>query len=169
MPRATSAGAAALGLLTLTACVGDGQGPVVGEPAPEYVAATLEGDTLRLSDFRGEVVLLNLWATWCAPCRAETPFLQSLYEERSDEGFRVVGISLDTGDAADQVAMFVEEFGVTYTILHDPRMKGMELYRVIGLPATFLIDREGILRWMMYGPVSETNRDFMDAVSEALE
>ena len=142
--------------------------PTVGEPVPEYAAATLAGDTVSLASLRGEVVLLNLWATWCAPCRAETPFLQEFYEERADEGFRVVGISMDAGDAADQVAMFVEEFGVTYTILHDPQMRGMELYRILGLPATFLIDRQGTLRWMMYGPVSETNQDFLDAVAESL-
>ncbi len=143
-------------------------GPRTGFSAPDYAAATLEGDTISLAELRGEVVLLNLWATWCAPCRHETPFLQDIHERYRDEGFRIVGISMDTRDAADDVAMFVEEYGVTYTILHDPRMRGMELYQVLGLPATFLIDREGTLRWMMYGPVSETNTAFFEAIEDAL-
>jgi peroxiredoxin len=153
----------------MQACVpADARGPRLGAPAAEYVATTLDGDTVALSTLRGEVVLLNLWATWCGPCRTETPYLQSLYEERAPEGFRIVGISLDVASAANQVAAFVEEFGVTYTILHDPQMRGMEIYRVIGLPATFLIDREGILRWMRYGPIDESDRDFLDALDDVL-
>lgn len=144
------------------------RGPRVGEPAIEYVAATLEGDTVSLASLRGEVVLLNLWATWCVPCRTETPYLQSLYEEHAGAGFRIVGISLDTGDTADQVAAFVEEYGVTYTILHDPQMRGMELYQILGLPATFLIDREGVLRWMRYGPIAENDPDFLGALDDVL-
>ena len=111
---------------------------------------------------------MNLWATWCVPCRSETPYFVDLYEEYKDRGFRVVGISLDTGDASDQVKMFTEEYGVTYTILHDPQMRGMDLYNVPGLPATFLIDREGILRWIRYGPILEGDADFLGALEELL-
>jgi peroxiredoxin len=113
-------------------------------------------------------VLLNLWATWCVPCRTETPYLQSLHEEHEADGFRIVGISLDTGSAANQVAAFVEEYGVTYTILHDPQMRGMDLYQILGLPATFLIDREGVLRWMRYGPITENDPDFLGALDDVL-
>jgi cytochrome c-type biogenesis protein len=104
-----------LAMLGASACApADMQrGPRLGEPAIEYAAATLEGDTVSLASLRGEVVLLNLWATWCVPCRTETPYLQSLFEEHQSEGFRIVGTSLDTGNAADQVAAFVEEYGVT--------------------------------------------------------
>jgi len=123
---------------------------------------------VSLGSLRGEVVLLNLWATWCGPCRTETPYLQSLYEERSADGFRIVGVSLDVGDAAEQIAQFVEEYGVTYTILHDPQMRGMDLYQVLGLPATFLIDREGVLRWMRYGPILEGDPDFLGALEDVL-
>jgi cytochrome c-type biogenesis protein len=142
--------------------------PRIGQPAIEYPAATLAGDTVTLASMRGQVVLLNLWATWCVPCREETPYLESLYQEHEDEGFQIVGISLDTGDAADQVADFVEDYGVSYTILHDPQMRGMELYQVPGLPATFLIDREGVLRWLRYGPILEGDQDFARALEEIL-
>ena len=142
--------------------------PRLGEPIREYAAATLAGDTVTLASLKGKVVLLNLWATWCTPCRMETPYLQSLFEAHEAEGFEIVGISMDTGNAADDVAMFVEEYEVTYTILHDPQMRGMELYQVLGLPATFLIDREGVLQWMRYGPILESDTDFLQALEDAL-
>jgi hypothetical protein len=75
---------------------------------------------------------------------------------------------MDTHSAAADVDMFVEEYGVTYTVLHDPRMVGMDLYQVLGLPATFLIDREGVLRWMRYGPIQEGDAEFLSALEDAL-
>ena len=142
--------------------------PQMGNLAPAYAATTLAGEAVSLESLRGEVVLLNFWATWCGPCRFETPFLQELFEEYDERGFEIVGVSMDTGDAADQVAMFVEEYGVSYTILHDSQMRGMEVYQILGLPATFLLDREGTLVWMKYGPVSETDAAFFQAIEDAL-
>lgn len=142
--------------------------PRIGEPARDYAATTLAGEEVSLSSLRGEVVLLNLWATWCTPCRMETPYLQSVYDEYHEQGFEIVGISMDTGDAAEDVAMFVDEYDVTYTILHDPQMGGMELYQVLGLPATFLIDRDGNLRWMRYGPIPEGDPEFLQALEDLL-
>ena len=160
-----------LSLLAVAACASGDQPdrPRIGGAAPPYQAVTLEGDSVSLASLRGRVVLLNLWATWCAPCREETPFLQALYEEHRDRGFEVVGVSMDTGSQTDVIEEFVEEFGVDYTILHDRTMRGMDLYHVLGLPATFLLDREGTIRWMRFGPVGETDRDFLDAVEEALQ
>jgi peroxiredoxin len=140
----------------------------VGLEAPAYGGTTLAGDSVSLAGLRGQVVLLNLWATWCAPCRHETPFLQSLFLQRGGEGLTIVGMSLDTGDARDQVAEFIEEFGVTYPILLDPQMRGMDLYRVLGLPASFLIDRDGVLRWMRFGPVAEDDQEFLTALESML-
>lgn len=142
--------------------------PRMGSPVPSYEAVDLQGEMVSLESLKGQVVLLNMWATWCAPCRQETPFLQELYEQHEAEGFRIVGASMDTGSAADQVEMFKEEYGVTYTILLDPQMRGMDSYQVLGLPATFLIDREGILRWMKYGPLDETDSEFQQALEDAL-
>ena len=147
---------------------GDGGPPRIGAPAAAYEAATLDGRVVSLESLRGQAVLLNLWATWCIPCRQETPYLESVYNEYKDQGFEIVGISMDAGEAADDVAMFVQDFGVTYTILHDPQMSGMELYQVLGLPATFLIDREGVLRWMRYGPIPEGDGEFLAALNDVL-
>jgi cytochrome c biogenesis protein CcmG/thiol:disulfide interchange protein DsbE len=156
--------------LAMTGCaaVESAGPPRVGEPARDYAATNLEGKEVALADLRGRVVLLNFWATWCTPCRMETPYLQSVFEEYAEDGFEIVGVSMDTGDAADDVAMFAEEYAVTYTILHDPQMRGMELYQVLGLPATFLIDREGVLRWMRYGPIPEDDPEFLSALDDVI-
>lgn len=142
--------------------------PRVGEAARPYAAATLQGDTISLESLKGEVVLLNLWATWCTPCREETPYLQEIYEQHRDAGFRIVGASMDTRNQAEAVRMFVEEYEVTYTILHDPAMRGMDVYQALGLPATFLIDREGTLRWLRFGPIPEGDPEFLAALDAVL-
>ncbi|MDH5759949.1 MAG: TlpA family protein disulfide reductase [Gemmatimonadota bacterium] len=158
-------------LLSLGGCGPVGSdGPLrPGQAVPEYRAVDLRGDTVSLRDLRGRVVLLNLWATWCAPCRTETPFLEELSQRHREDGLEIVGVSMDTRDASSDVSSFVEEYGVTYTILLDPEGRGFNLFQVIGLPATFLVDREGKLRWMRFGPVGEHDGDFREALEEALQ
>jgi peroxiredoxin len=124
---------------------------------------------MSLASLRGRAVLLNFWATWCTPCRQETPFLQSLFARSASEGLVIVGVSMDTGDARGQVEDFVREYGVTYPVLVDPQTRGMDIYEVIGLPASFLVDRDGVLRWMRIGPVAESDRDFLKALETVLE
>ena len=152
---------------TLLACASP-ERPTIGAAAPAYAAATLAGDSVSLEGLRGNVVLLNLWATWCVPCRTETPYLQSVFEQYRDRGLRVVGVSQDVGDASRDIQAFVQEYGVTYTILHDPRMRGLDLYRVNGMPGSFLIDREGVLRWLQYGPIREGDTRFLRALEDVL-
>ena len=161
--------AVVLAALTLACSQSDAPAPPrPGFPAPAYEAVDAQGQTVSLESLKGDVVLLNMWATWCGPCRAETPYLQELFEQYEEQGFHIVGASMDTGNAADQVEMFTEEYGVTYTILLDPQMRGMDSYQVLGLPATFLIDREGVLQWMKYGPLGETDSEFHEALEDAL-
>jgi len=159
----------AVACLLLAACAGaDQTGPRVGRAAPAYAGEALSGDTVSLESLRGNVVLLNLWATWCAPCRRETPFLQDLHEEWNDQGLEVVGVALDSPGARERVDAFVEEFGVTYTVLYDPQMRAMDLYRVLGLPGTFLVDREGTLVWMRFGELKVDDPGFHEALEVAL-
>lgn len=168
--RARAASVLTFAALAAAACGGgEAAGPRVGAPAPEYTASNLQGDSVSLSSLRGQVVLVNLWATWCAPCRHETPYLQSLSQEHGDEGLTIVGISMDTRDARDQVEEFVREYGVTYHVLVDPQMRGMDTWHVLGLPASFLIDREGTLRWMRFGPVSADDQEFAEALGTLLQ
>ena len=157
----------ALAALTV-ACTPPERPAGVGMTAPDVTALTLGGDTVALSSFRGEPVLLNLWATWCAPCRRETPYLQELAERHEGEGLRVVGLSLDRAGFEPEINDFVEEFGVSYTVLRDPEMVSMDRYPVAGLPATFLVDRDGMIRHSVSGPVAEGDRAFEAALREIL-
>lgn len=158
---------AAAGLLAGCAAA-DHPGPVVGKPMPAYEVETLAGDSVSIASMKGEVVLLNLWATWCVPCRKETPFLESVYRDRQAQGLEVLGVSLDTG-SQQAVRDFVRTLGVTYTVGLDPGMRAMDLYQVPGLPASFLLDRDGILRWMRYGAVSESDQEFRTALDSLLK
>ena len=156
-------------VLAAVACARPNPKPDVGADAPELVATSLAGDTVALSSFEGAPVLLNLWATWCAPCRRETPYLQSLHERYADQGLRVVGVTVDTRGAASAVRDFIGEFGVTYTILSDPDMTSMDRYAVIGLPATFLLDKGGVIRHVSIGPVAEGDARFEAALRSVLQ
>lgn len=127
-----------------------------GEPvydAPDFALATLEGDTLRLTDLRGQVVLLNFWATWCAPCRQEIPDLNAMHTDYAAEGFLVVGVSEDEGGFAD-VEPFAAEFEIPYPLVVDERGQLAEAYGgVWGLPTSFLIDQEGRIARRILGIV----------------
>ena len=168
--RACRVVAACVLLGVAAGCAGsERQGPPrIGEPARPYAAMTLAGDSVSLESLHGDVVLLNLWATWCTPCRDETPYLQEIFEEYRDQGFHIVGASMDTRNQTEAVRMFVEEYAVTYTILHDPGMRAMDVYQAIGLPATFLFDREGVLRWLRFGPIPEGDPAFLAALESVL-
>jgi cytochrome c biogenesis protein CcmG, thiol:disulfide interchange protein DsbE len=117
----------------------------VGRLAPSYGAQTMSGEPVVLADLRGEVVLLNVWATWCYPCRKEMPSLQALEQELGDAGLRVVAVSIDRAGNAGEIRDFLEEHGITFTILHDPEQDIAVPFRTRGVPESWLIDREGVL------------------------
>ena len=165
-------GATLATLFWVSACVPEDlpAPPQVGEPAPEFVAMSLDGQrTVALADYAGQTILVNLWATWCAPCRFETPYLQSVYEENQDRGLMIVGISVDSPSALDLVNDFLEEMGVTYDILLDPDMVSTDVFVAIGLPASFLIDEEGVVRFTRLGPIAEGDPEFLEALEQTLE
>lgn len=129
----------------------------VGAMAPDYAAASLDGEMVDLASFRGRAVLLNIWATWCRPCVKEMPALQRLHEQFSDDGLVVIGVSVDNpalvmGDATEAVRKFVDEYGLTFEILLDPESRIESGYPVAGLPMTYLIDRDGKIHDRILGP-----------------
>ena len=130
----------------------DGQRPREGEPAPDFTLLSAEGERVALSDFRGKTVVLNFWATWCPPCRAEMPELQAVWEERG-EGEDLVVLAVDVGERADEVMAFVENFGLTFPVALDVDGSVADHYGLPGLPSTFFIDAEGVLRSQVLGPV----------------
>jgi cytochrome c biogenesis protein CcmG, thiol:disulfide interchange protein DsbE len=140
----------------------------LGRPAPGYAATTLAGDSVGLHELRGQVVLLNVWATWCAPCREEIPDLQELYVRHADRGFEVVGVSVDGRNERENIRRFAESFNVSYTIWHDPDDAIGNRFRTIGVPTTFLIDRQGVLVWRHMGPVTADDASLNEALERAL-
>ena len=151
------------------ACGGEARPTVaVGAPAPKYAATTLAGDSASTTALAGKVVLLNIWATWCAPCRDEIPYLQSLYAKHQGDGLEIIGVSVDARGQDDAIQGFVKDFGMTYPIWRDPDERIQSLYLALGVPASYLIDRHGILRWRRIGIVSETDSSFNSALAQAL-
>lgn len=140
----------------------------IGQPAPSYGATAMSGDSVSLAALRGKVVLLNVWATWCGPCRKEIPELRALHAAYRDRGFEVVGVSVDTDGTDETIRAFLKEFRMDYPIWRDPDERVSALFRLAGVPATFLIDRRGILRWKMTGPVEPGDTTLTAAIDKAL-
>ena len=135
------------------------------EPAQEFELKSLDGRTMKLSDFRGKVVVLNFWATWCAPCRVETPWLVDLYRQYKEQGLEVVGVSMDDGDQ-EHVADFVKEMGINYTVLMGNHAVGDAYGGLRFLPQTFFIGRDGKIIKHSFGTRSKS--DFEDAIKQSL-
>jgi cytochrome c-type biogenesis protein len=140
----------------------------VGAPAPVYAASTVEGTPASLADLRGQVVLLNIWATWCKPCRQEMPALDTLQRRHGASGLTVIGVSIDEPGARDRIAPFARELGASYTLWHDPADRVSSTFLAVGVPASYLIDRDGTLRWRHVGPVTADDPALTAALREAL-
>lgn len=162
----------ALAALTLlTAACGDGTAVAkvgVGHAAPAYAATTMDGTPISLADKKGEVVLLNVWATWCKPCRQEIPALDSLHREFAARGLTVAGVSIDVIDDTARIAGFARELGASYALWLDPDDRVSNTFRAIGVPSTYLIDREGVLRWQHMGAVTASDAKLRAVLDSAL-
>lgn len=140
----------------------------LGKPAPAFTLTNLSGQTVRLSDFKGKVVLLDFWATWCAPCRMEIPDLIQLQKQYADRGFTVLGIALDDEGAA-VVKPVAQKLGVTYPVLVGNTQVAAAYGGIEALPTTFLIGRDGKILKTYIGTrdKSEFQQDIQSALSQA--
>ncbi len=129
----------------------------VSHAAPELSLTDLHGSPVALADYRGTVVLVNNWATWCPPCKAEMPTLQAYYEDHKGQGFTIIAI--ESGDPLAEVVGFVAEYGLTFPVWPDAAMKSIGAFRNPGLPSSYVIDRAGIVRLAWAGAVS---RDMLE-------
>ncbi|MGI8619178.1 MAG: peroxiredoxin family protein [Gemmatimonadaceae bacterium] len=139
----------------------------VGSQAPNFTATTLDSvpGTKTLGDYEGQVVLLNLWATWCGPCRVEMPSIQNLHDAYASRGLRVVAVSVDAGGAEEQIRSFTDSLGLTFEILHDSAGAIQRAYRTTGVPETVVIGRDGVIRKRVRGAVhwdSPANRALVE-------
>ena len=140
----------------------------VGAPAPAYSAETLDGKMISLADHRGQVVLLNIWATWCKPCREEIPALETLHQRHAAAGLLVAGVSIDLTSEKPRVESFARALGATYPLWLDPDDRVSNTFLAIGVPATYLIGRDGTLRWRHMGPVTADDPALQAALTVAL-
>jgi peroxiredoxin len=129
----------------------------INQPAPELSLSDLNGNLVSLKDFRGDVILVNNWATWCPPCRQEMPEFQSYYEDHQDEGFQILAV--EAGQPAEEVQAFVSEVGLSFTILLDPENISLTTFQNSSLPNSWVIDRKGNLRLAWLGAI---NKDTLD-------
>ncbi len=137
---------------------GLGVGASVFQLAPNFEAQDLDGNLVRLSDFQGQPVILNFWATWCTACEAEIPALQRLFQERKDEGLVVLGVDWGEGRAGAARA-FLERLGATYVSAMDPSGAIGDRYRVQGLPVTLAIDKDGVIQDFVAGELTYRSFD----------
>lgn len=151
---------------------------IAGEPAPAFTVTDMEGRRAALDQYAGKVVLLNIWATWCPPCREEMPSMQRLYESMEGTDFEIVAVSVDAAEAGQagwggnvggDVAAFVQEYGLTFPILRDPSGEIADTYQTTGLPETFLIGRDGIIYKKVAGGTLWDDERYVAQIRRLLE
>jgi peroxiredoxin len=149
-PTATADGVTSV---TLTGAA-TGQAPTVGQPAPDFMATTVDGKPVRLSEFKGKPVWLTFGASWCQPCRAENPDIKATYEKYKASGLVVLAIFISEDNAA--VTDYADRIGLTYLKVADPDTKIASEYRILGIPSHYFIDSSGVLRQMKIGSLDTT-------------
>ena len=137
-----------------------------GQPAPDFALKSSTGENLRLSEFRGDVVMINFWATWCGPCRQEMPLLDELYSRYQRVGFNLLGVNID--DDSRRAMRMIEELGVNFPILFDARKEVSELYEVEAMPVTVIVDREGTVRYIHHGYKPGYEDKYLDQIRSLL-
>ena len=125
--------------------------PGLSLPAPNFTLPNLDGNNVSLTDYRGKVVLLNIWATWCLPCLVEMPSMQKLYQELKDEGFLILAVSLDES-GVEAVKPFVKMHKLDFPVLLDTKGEIKSLYQITGIPESFVIDKSGTIVERIVGP-----------------
>jgi peroxiredoxin len=139
-----------------TSTAGEIPAPREGFLAPDFSLQTPEGETVTLSELRGQAVLVNLWATWCPPCRAEMPAIQKLYEEYKDQGFMVLAVNMTYQDNPQAVLPFTQENNLTFPILLEETGEMARKYELRSLPSSFFVNRNGTIQEVVIGgPMSE--------------
>lgn len=140
-----------------------------GSAAPDFRAKELGSSTYKsLADYKGQVVILNIWATWCIPCREELPSLEQLYREYGPKGLKLVAVSADKGVSEDSIRAFAKNYGATFEILHDPSDAVEDAYQTTGFPETFVIGREGTIRKKWIGAADWSSQGNRALVAQLL-
>ena len=156
-----------LGLLvTVFAATALASSDLEGKAAPDFALKSSTGENLRLSEYRGDVVMINFWATWCGPCRQEMPLLDELYARYERVGFNLLGVNID--DDSRRAMQMIEELGVDFPVLFDARKEVSKLYEVDAMPVTVLVDREGNVRHVHHGYKPGYEEKYLDQIRSLL-
>ncbi len=139
---------------------------LTGQTAPDFVLKSATGENLRLSEYRGDVVMINFWATWCGPCRQEMPLLDELYGRYQRVGFNLLGVNID--DDSRRAMAMVNELGIKFPVLFDEDKKVSKLYEVEAMPLTLLLDREGTVRHIHHGYQPGYEQKYLDEIRSLL-
>lgn len=163
---------AAIVVVVLMVILGQRQkfAPVLeGSTAPDFTLPDLKGKMVKLSDYKGKVVFLNFWATWCKPCEEEIPSMQIMYDvlKKQSQNFVLLAVSVDS-KGPDVVESFAKKYGITFPILHDRKGYIKEVYKTTGVPETFIIDQNGVVAEKVWGPRNWNKRDSVTTVLELL-
>ncbi|MEM7154839.1 MAG: TlpA disulfide reductase family protein [Myxococcota bacterium] len=147
---------------------GRNAGSPVGKPAPTLAGKTIDGERVALSDLRGQVVLINVWATWCKPCNKELPELARLHDDLNPKGFSVLGVSVDKRQMLQQVHVRVRQHGLHYPMLFDPEGLALSDWKITGYPTSILIGRKGNILWRRNGMIHPNDPELTKQIESAL-
>jgi peroxiredoxin len=140
----------------------------INQPAPEFKTKSLDGDEVSLADYRGQVVLLNVWATWCDPCVRELPELARLHEQLHDKGLTVIGLNTDVRGKLGAVRTMVVRNQLPFPVWLDFESKSQVTFELRGYPTSFLIDRQGNIRWKREGEILRNDPELMPILETVL-
>lgn len=158
--------ARSLGLSLLLLAASNSHAVGLETSAPDFTLETLDGPNLRLEEYRGQVVLLNFWASWCGPCRQEMPVLDRLHQRYEDTGFAVLGVNVEGERAPAQ--KIVDKTNVTFPVLIDAKQKVSEMYDLEAMPSTVVIDRDGVVRYIHRGYKPGDEAKYVEVVKELI-
>jgi len=156
-------------LLVITLAVFPKDAPQIGQPAPPFQGTTFDGKKIELNDFKGKVVLLDFWASWCVPCREEMPFLIDLYNRYHKSPFEIIAINIDT--KLDNARKFMDQLSenIRFTVVKDSEQQIPPKYQINGMPTSVLIDKKGIIRFWHTGFKASYKEDYISEIDELLK
>ena len=144
----------------------DSSGVEIGKTAPDFELVTLKGESVKLSDYKGKKVILNFWATWCPPCKAEMPHMQKFYEENKENGIEILAVNLtDIDSGKESIESFVKEYELTFEIPLDQEGVIGRQYQAFTIPTSYLIDTNGVISNKIVGPMDE---EMMKSLTEEM-
>lgn len=138
------------------------------EPAPDFTLKSLAGPNLRLEEYKGQVVLINFWATWCGPCRQELPLLDRIHQRYQDAGFAVLGINVEGEDKVAEAEAMIGSAGVTFPVLVDEGQRISELYGLEAMPTSVVVDRDGVVRYIHRGYKPGDEAKYLEVVKQLI-